>query len=104
MEAGLDLVSPLDQRVVASVRWADVTRIRTYKVDLITTDCICLLFELDNGQAPVRISEEWSGFADLFGPLAAAFPSIPSDWYVDEMTPAFETMHRVLYAAGGTQD
>lgn len=96
---GFDLVSTTDQRILTSVRWADVVRIQTYKVDLFTTDCICLLFELRDGRPPVQISEEWQGFADLFEPLSAAFPSVPSDWYMEVMSPAFETKHRVLYDA-----
>ena len=60
------------------------------KVDLATTDCICLTFEFNNGMAPLQVSEEWAGFAELFGPLAAAFPTIPPEWYAEVMTPAFK--------------
>jgi len=103
VDGGLDLVSPVDQRIVASVRWSDVSRIQTYKMDLLTTDCICLLFEFRDGKPPVQISEEWIGFAELFDPLSTAFPSIPADWYMEVMTPAFETKQRVLYEATQAQ-
>jgi hypothetical protein len=99
VSCGFELVSPLDQSIVALVRWSDVARVVTYKVDLLTTDCICLLFEFNNGSAPLQVSEEWSGFADLFGPLSAAFPSISPDWYVQVMQPAFETNRCTLYDA-----
>ena len=98
-EGGFDVVSPADGRVLAGVRWVDVARIQTYKLDLLTTDCICLLFEFRDGSPPVQISEEWTGFSDLFEPLAAALPSIPAGWYVEVMSPAFETRRRVLYEA-----
>jgi hypothetical protein len=87
--------------VAVSVRWNGVSRIQAYKLDLVTTDCICLLFELGAGRAPVQVSEEWLGFQDLFGPLAARFPEIPESWYVDIMTPAFETKRTVLFEAVG---
>lgn len=83
------------------MHWADVSRIQTYKIDLLTADCICLLFESRSGQAPVQVSEEWAGFPDLFGPLSAAFPSIPQSWYIEVMSPAFEAKRTVLYDASG---
>lgn len=98
-DEGFDLLDAASQAVIRSVRWADVAKIQTYKLDLLTTDCICLPFELRSGHPPVQVPEEWKGFADLFGPLAAAFPSIPKDWYVNVMTPAFETRQTVLYDA-----
>jgi len=100
---GFVLVSSVDRQVVASVRWSEVTSIRTYKLDLLTTDCICLLFELHNEKPPVQVSEEWSGFADMFEALARAFPGIPRDWYMEVMSPAFETKGRVLYDSAVTR-
>jgi len=99
VDGGFDVLSSEEGRVVASVRWQNVLRVHTYKVDLATTDCICLSFEFNNGAAPVRVSEEWAGFAELFAPLAAAFPTIPPGWYAEVMTPAFKANHRVLYDA-----
>jgi hypothetical protein len=98
-DEGFDLLDAASEAVIRSVRWADVAKIQTYKLDLLTTDCICLLFEFRSGHPPVQVSEEWKGFADLFDPLTAAFPSIPKNWYMDVMTPAFETKQTVLYDA-----
>ena len=98
-DEGFDLLDAATQAVIRSVRWADVAKVQTYKLDLLTTDCICLLFESRSGQPPVQVSEEWKGFSDLFGPLTAAFPSIPQNWYLDVMTPAFETKRTVWYDA-----
>lgn len=98
-EEGFDLLDGATQAVIRSVRWTDVAKIQTYKLDLFTTDCICLLFESKSGQPPVQVSEEWKGFPDLFDPLTTAFPSIPKNWYINVMTPAFETKQTVLYDA-----
>jgi hypothetical protein len=82
---------------IVSVAWADVATITTYKIDLLTTDCICVLFELRNGQSPVQISEEWEGFTDFMAAMQETFPAIPEDWYVVVMQPAFEPNRRVLF-------
>ena len=100
-DEGFDLVVAAKGDVVASVRWDEVTRIQAYKLDLVTTDCICLLFELGPSRAPIQVSEEWLGFQELFGPLAKRFPAIPESWYVDIMTPAFEAKRTVLFEASG---
>lgn len=76
-----------------------MTRIQTYKVDLLTTDCICLLFEFRDGTAPIQVSEEWPGFADFMVAMGHRFPSIPEDWYLEVMQPAFAPNRRVLFEA-----
>src|SRR3990172_4644415 len=76
-DAGFALLDPNTKAVSRTVRWADVSRIQTYKLDLLTTDCICLLFEFRSGGPPVQVSEDCIGFPDLLAPLSEAFPSIP---------------------------
>jgi hypothetical protein len=101
--AGFALLDPNTKAVTRIVLWADVSRIQTYKVDLLTIDCICLLFEFRSGGPPVQVSEEWAGFPDLFAPVSEAFPSIPQNWYAEIMTPAFEAKRTVLYEAHNVQ-
>jgi hypothetical protein len=100
---GFDVVGAPGGDIVATVIWADVTRIQGYKLDLATTDCICLFFECRSQSIPVQVSEEWPGFQELFAPLSQHFPGIPESWYVDIMTPAFESKRTVLYDTA-TQD
>ena len=97
VEGGFELVSPLNESTVGYVRWTEVARIQTYKVDLITTDCICLLFEFIEGKPPIQVSEEWEGFSELFTPLATNFPSMSQNWYLEVMAPAFDRKQKVLY-------
>jgi len=99
IDGGFDLVSPRSNNVVLHVNWSAVRKIQTYKLDLLTTDCVCLLFEFRDGRRPVRVTEDSEGFADLFGPLLTTFPAIPPDWYLGVMTPAFEKRQRTLYDA-----
>jgi hypothetical protein len=96
---GFALLDPGSGVEIRTVHWADVSRIQTYKIDLVTTDCICLLFESRSGAEPTQVCEEWQGFADLFEPLSAAFPTLSKSWYMEVMQPAFETKRTVLYDA-----
>ena len=61
---------------------------------------IWLRFAFTAGTAPVQVSRSWVGFAALFGPLNAAFPTLAPEWYTDvSEVRAFEAKHRVLYDA-----
>jgi len=82
---------------IIRVAWSDVSRISAFKRDRFTTDEIILRVESSSpaGQ-PLALSEEWPGFASLFGPLERALGVSPA-WYIDIMTPAFEATPRLLY-------
>jgi len=86
----------------ASLRWDEVTRVRTYKLDLVTVDCICLLFERA-GAAPVEVLEEWDGFVELMERMRERFPGIPADWYLKVMQPAFERNETILHEHPGSE-
>jgi hypothetical protein len=79
-----------------TVGWSTVARIRTYKVDLFSVDCICLLFELD-GEPPLEVTEESNGFNRFMDVLLERFPTIPPDWYGTVMQPPFERNEAVLF-------
>jgi len=78
------------------VLWADVVRIRTYKLDLEDIDCVCVSFELDRSPL-VEVTEESNGFNHLIDELLVQFPSIDADWYSRVLTPAFERNETVLF-------
>lgn len=80
------------------VSWADVVQIDTYKVDLLTTDMICVQFILTDERC-VTISEEWEGFADVAGAMLERFPDISRNWFVEVMHPAFATNFTTLFEA-----
>lgn len=79
------------------IRWDQIDRITTYKLDLLTTDCICLLFEGRFDLSPYQIHEEMIGFGQVFQALRDAFPGIPKSWCLDVATPAFERNETVLF-------
>jgi hypothetical protein len=80
-----------------SIRWSAVSRIKTYKIEFFSIDCICLLFELD-GEPPLEVTEESNGFSGFMDELIERFPTIPPDWYGTVMQPPFERNEAVLYA------
>lgn len=98
---GFALLDAKTGNTVCTMQWADISKIQVYKLDLLTTDCICLLFESRSGQPAIQVSEEWMGFSDLFNPLSTAFPSIPENWYMEVMLPAFAEKRAILYDANG---
>lgn len=94
-EGGFDVVSADNELQLATVNWKDVDQIEAYKLDLITTDCVCLLFKV--GDEEVQLSEEWEGFHALFGPLNDNFPGIGDDWYENVVQPPFEANRIILF-------
>ena len=109
--ASLVLVQPTESRVELEpggfavltakgrrfpVRWASVRRVIAYKRDLWTTDEICVLFESDDGSGRQEVSEEWPGFADLFGVMEKELGISPG-WYMEIMMPPFEPTPRLLF-------
>jgi len=89
------------------VRWSAVTRVTTYKIDLVTIDCICLRFDLDD-DPPLELTEESNGFNVFMDVLVEQFPTMPPDWYATVMQPPFERNEAVLFdrrlACGGQDE
>lgn len=79
-------------------RWADVSKMVTYKCDLVTTDLICLEFAVHEKPGVVyAIHEEMEGFDQLRDFLSGYFPSIPPDWWREVLLPPFAPNYRILY-------
>lgn len=98
-EDGIQVVSAGE--ILASVQWCHVKKIITYKYDLLTTDVICVGFLTEkDAHSWLEISEDWHGFREATDRMESRFPSIPKDWFVNVMVPAFERRERVLYEGG----
>ena len=81
----------------APVKWATVRRISTYKLDLLTSDEICLALEYDDGiPMHIEVSEEQPGFEQFRIFVEKRF-CFPGDWWETVMKPAFARNHAVLY-------
>ena len=80
-------------------RWEEVTRIMTYKADLLTVDMICLDFLVEPRRLACHTDDEMPGFGNLCGCLRLHFPGIAERWWFDVAFPAFATNGKVLYEA-----
>jgi hypothetical protein len=81
----------------APVKWAAVRRISTYKLDLLSTDEIRLVFEYDDAvPMHIEVSEEQPGFQQ-FRTLTEKRFCFAGDWWETVMKPSFARNDAVLY-------
>lgn len=83
------------------IQWRDIQKITAYKVDLFTTDEICM--EIILVQDSVTISEEVIGWPAFSAAVLQQFPSIPKDWEWVIAQPAFAANYTVLYEQPSTE-
>jgi len=77
------------------VRWASIERIIAYKVDLFTTDLICLDIEF-NGKK-LTISEEVPGWFQFIKKVNSTLSDIPKNWELQVANPAFQANCTTIY-------
>jgi len=97
---GVVIVNTANDEAASEFTWKDVERIDAYKLDLVTTDCLCLAFTTGRNSSPVQVSEEWPGFEELLVTLQRNFPLMPPDWRTKVIHPAFARNETVLYEGG----
>ncbi|MFT3827977.1 MAG: hypothetical protein QM731_28930 [Chitinophagaceae bacterium] len=79
-----------------TINWQSIQTIIGYKVDLVTTDCICIDIFCDNN-IKLTTDEEVPGWAELLEQLHKQFPVIDQGWYIQIMKPAFATNLTLIY-------
>jgi len=80
-----------------AMKWSEVDRVFTYKVDCFTYDMIWLAFERRGHDEALHIREETEGFQNLMSALGKVFPEVNAEWYVNVMQPAFAENLTVLF-------
>ena len=80
-----------------NVKWSEVERIFTYKVDCYSYDMVWLAFERSAHEGAVHIREEAEGFQDLMSAMGKAFTEINPEWYFNVMQPPFSEKLTVLF-------
>ena len=78
------------------INWSDIQSIFAYKVDLMTTDQICIDVFCDY-QISFRVTEETPGWFVFIERLKEQFPTIEEDWNINVAHPAFETNLTLIY-------
>jgi len=77
------------------IRWGDITELNVYKADLLTIDRIEM--EIVYGEKALIISEDFPGWYQFVLKTKSVFPSIPKDWDLNIIQPAFATNWRNIY-------
>lgn len=77
------------------VQWNDIKQINVYKVDLMTIDEIRM--EIICEDKSFLISEELPGWYQFVLKTKELFPSIPKDWDVKIIHPAFANNYSTIY-------
>ena len=78
-----------------TVLWKEIEKIQGYKLDLFTTDEICLDIFLP--ETIITISESAEGFMEFLEMLQNEFPSFDKSWYEKIIQPPFATNLTILY-------
>jgi hypothetical protein len=89
-------VESATQEQLAELIWTKVTKITAFKLDLFSTDLVCIEFEQEN-DAPVRTNEEMTGYDALKKTLPLRFAGLNIEWEKSVVLPAFATNLTVLW-------
>ena len=79
------------------VEWDKISKVATYKADLLTTDLICLEIHIIGDEKIYEVHEEMKLFSDFCQALSDNLDLINSNWYMDVMLPAFKTNYTIIY-------
>jgi hypothetical protein len=79
-----------------SINWNEINKLTAYKIDLLTTDEICLFVEAENGKN-FEINESTKGWFQFIQKIKEQFPNISKTWEIEIANPAFERKETELY-------
>jgi hypothetical protein len=79
-----------------NIEWKKIQSIFAYKLDLMTTDEICIDIFCDDNIS-FRVTEETAGWFVFLERLKEQFPTVEEDWNVSIAHPAFATNLTLLY-------
>lgn len=85
------------KKFTETIRWGNITKLNVYKVDLLTIDQIEMEIEYNDSKELIRITEELPGWYQFVLKTKEVFPTIPKDWDIDIINPAFERNYRTIY-------
>lgn len=78
-----------------TINWRDIERVKVYKVDLHTTDEVCMDLTFDNKS--ITITEETNGWYQFIEKLKQALPSIKENWQSKVLESPFEYDLMTIY-------
>jgi negative regulator of sigma E activity len=77
------------------IKWEDIKQLNVYKSDLMTIDCVEM--EIIYRDKRITITEELPGWFQFVLKSKEIFPSIPKDWDITIIHPAFATNYKTIY-------
>ena len=77
------------------INWDEITQLNVFKVDQLTIDRIDM--EIVYGDKSFTISEELPGWFQFVLKTKEVFPTIPKDWDMTIIQPAFATNYKTIY-------
>lgn len=81
----------------SEIGWDTVLAVEVYKIDLVTTDCICLAYQTSDGWREINeTSDDWEESLDAFESNLPGFP-LREKWLHKVTFPAFEPNHKRLW-------
>ena len=86
---------------LGSVRWEEVDKVLAFKRDLLTSDEVCLAFEIGDSDTVFELNEGVGSFWDLVARVKEVFPDSEQDWEETVVNPAFAENSTVLYERPG---
>ena len=80
---------------VKDVLWENITQLNVYKKDLLAIDRVEM--EIIYGDTYFIITEDLPGWFQFVIKLKEVFPTIPKDWEINIVNPAFESNFTTIY-------
>lgn len=80
------------------VNWTEIERIEAYKLDLVTTDCICTRITYSDKQ--LVLTEGMQGWQEFTEASNKFLTGVKDSWYGKVMTPPFESNLMTIYERG----
>lgn len=99
-DAGVTLFAGPD--ATERFEWRQVAAIRAWKWDLLTTDCVCLGIDLEDGETTVCVHEELDGYKTLAEEMERRYVGFTPDWWQAVAFPAFETNMTTVWTRPST--
>lgn len=77
------------------VGWKDITAISAYKVDLMTTDEVCICVKI--GEDCFVLTESTPGYHYWITQMEEMLEDVNMNWYEQVIAEPFETRHTIIY-------
>jgi hypothetical protein len=81
------------------IPWSQITHVTAFKRDLLTTDCVCLLFAMSDEKG-IELDEEMKGWTELLEAMPNYLPGCKqmSEWLFSVTSPAFAINATEIYS------